>query len=182
SAFSSPPRVRDRHYSNTATVDFDAIFIPDHAERASLVIPFLSFYEVPLDRVQLLGLSTWQAPEMSIIGGIAEGAIFPRIYDRFLYGRTVEWFTSEFEARYERTPTEAEAQAFDVVGWLAAALSELPNAVVSRALIVERLQNTTHYEGLTGLVGVTASGAVRRQLAVFRVGRDGSAFEYQILR
>ncbi|NIQ94532.1 MAG: hypothetical protein GWN87_10185, partial [Desulfuromonadales bacterium] len=56
-------------------VDFDALFIPDYADRVGMIAPQLAYYGI--EELPLLGINGWNSPDLlRVAGAFVEGAIF----------------------------------------------------------------------------------------------------------
>jgi branched-chain amino acid transport system substrate-binding protein len=182
-AFESPPRASERHRSERSRVDFEALFIPDEGDRVALVLPFLSFVDVALGtRVRLLGLSSWADGDLAVSGDLAAGALFTRIYDEHMEDPGAAHFADVYRDRYQRTPSEAEAQAYDAVAFLVEVLAGVPAGGTDRAGLRQALQAAPPFAGLGSPLQLDRAGAVVRDLPLFSVDRSGYAGPYELLR
>lgn len=181
-AFRQAPRTRVRRLSHRSTVDFDAVFIPDNHHRVGLVIPFLSFWDVPVGRpTQLLGVSSWGGEGLEKAEALADGALFPMIFHRDMYYPPAGDFATRFEARFERAPSEAEAQAYDAIVMIAHSLSSLP-AAATREHLVDALVSGPWVDGVAGPMRFSEAGAVERDFSLFAADRNGSPGPFNLLR
>ncbi len=149
--------------TSDAEVAFDAVFLPDAAERVLNTAPVLSYYDVDPARVRYLGTALWDDPrvgrEPALVGA---------------------WFTapppenrSDFARRYRETygrdPPRLATLAYDAVA-LAAVLARGPRGAdfSDRALT-----SPSGFEGLDGIFRLRQDGMIERGLAVLEVRREG---------
>ncbi|MGC8927712.1 MAG: penicillin-binding protein activator [Myxococcota bacterium] len=117
-------------------VDFDALFIPDYYDKASLVVPAVAYEDVmftsakkkelenaqkvlgvdTIKPVQLLGANGWNSDELiKRMGKYAENAIF---IDGFFAGsenEATKKYVSIYSARYQTKPNLIDSQFYDTI-------------------------------------------------------------------
>ncbi len=145
---------------------FEALFIPDYAERIGLIAPQLAYYGV--QDVALLGINGWNDPELLRLGGkYVEGAVFTDGFYRYSPYPFVQAFVNSYFERFGAEPTILEAQGYDAAGILLAQLSrgeELTRDDLRIAL--GRLQN---YPGVAGATSFDAQGDAQKVLFLLQV-------------
>lgn len=182
SAFDSPPTSRTRRLSSVSSIDFQAVFIPDFHQRVGLLVHFLAFWDVPLDgRVQLLGISSWSGSGLQLGGELVDGALFSQVFHDTLYASRVTDFVQRFQEEFERSPTEAEAQAYDAVTLLIEVIDSIARHDLNRLVLRESLQSSAPVEGLVGPVQLDTSGGVVRELLVFSTDGEGYVGPHTLL-
>jgi ABC-type branched-subunit amino acid transport system substrate-binding protein len=140
-------------------IDFEALFIPDSHENASLIAPHLAFHEVR--GVRLLGPSGWNHTDLVRIGGRhVNGAIFTGDF----YPQSSYPFVTEFVRRFQQTfgsePSFLSAQGFDAANLL---MLQLARDRRTREQVAEGLLATRAYPGVSGVTSVRHDGnAVKR--------------------
>lgn len=148
---------------------FEALFIPDYAERVGLIAPQLPFYG--LRDLQLLGINGWNSPELlRRAGNFVEGAVFVDGFFRYSEYPFVKEFVNRSFERYGEEPTILEAQGFDAAGImlsLAGRADIRTRDELHRALA--RLQN---YPGVTGATSFDETGDAQKVLFLLQV-KDG---------
>jgi ABC-type branched-subunit amino acid transport system substrate-binding protein len=140
-------------------VDFDALFIPDSHENASLVAPHLAFHGVR--GVRLLGPSGWNHPDLVRIGGKhVNGAIFTGdFYPESSYPFVTE-FVRRFRQRFGEEPSYLSAQGFDAANLI---MLQLVRGQQTREQVAKGLLATRAYPGVSGVTSVRHDGnAVKR--------------------
>lgn len=165
-----------------ATVDFDALFIPDFHQRVARILPFLPVAGIQNGNggdgvaVQLLGLAGWQGKSMELAGGVAAGALYLDTFAGESAGGRPEEFSRTFFETTGRRPVDVEAETFDIT-WLlgsvtpaaAAASTATPNV---RANIIRKLPRSG-WSGVAGPLGFDRDGAPLRKPGVYRFDGDG---------
>jgi len=140
-------------------IDFEALFIPDSQENASLIAPHLAFHDVR--GVRLLGPSGWNDPDLVRIGGKhVNGAIFTGdFYPQSSYPFVIE-FVRRFRQTFGSEPSFLSAQGFDAANLL---MLQLARDRRTREQVVEGLLATRAYPGVSGITSVRHDGnAVKR--------------------
>jgi len=145
---------------------FEALFIPDYAERVGLIAPQLAYYEIR--DVTLLGINGWNDPELLRLAGVyVEGAVFCDGFYRYSPYPFVQSFVNSYFERFGEEPTILEAQGYDAAGILLAQLSrgeQLTRDDLRNAL--SRLQN---YPGVAGATSFDAQGDAQKVLFLLQV-------------
>jgi ABC-type branched-subunit amino acid transport system substrate-binding protein len=140
-------------------IDFEALFIPDSHENASLIAPHLAFHEVR--GVRLLGPSGWNHPDLVRIGGKhLDGAIFTGdFYLESSYPFVTE-FVRRFRQRFGSEPSFLSAQGYDAANLL---MLQLAGGGRTREEVAQGLLATRAYPGVSGITSVRPDGnAVKR--------------------
>lgn len=166
-------------------VDFDVLFIPDHAARVARLLPFLPGAGIQNGEggeqseagtaVQMLGLAAWQGQAMELSGGDAAGAIYLDTFAGETAGGRQEEFSRVFASATGRAPVDIEAETFDIV-WL---LGTLGRRVVeggkpdARAQLVRLLPRRDVWNGVAGGLRFDASGKPLRNFGVYRFDAGG---------
>ncbi|MBN2428358.1 MAG: penicillin-binding protein activator [Deltaproteobacteria bacterium] len=149
---------------------FEALFIPDYADRVGLLIPQLAYYGV--ENVQLLGISGWNDPELvKIAGKYVDGAVFPDgffVYSPYLF---VKDFVDRFQELYKQEPSILDAQGFDAAN-IVLKLFENPQ-VRTRDDFRDALGRLQNYPGVTGATTFDAFGEAQKVLYLLQV-RNGT--------
>lgn len=153
---------------------FDALFIPDYADRVGLLVPQLAYYS--LEPVQLLGINGWNSPDLVRVGGATvEGAVFVDGFFRDSPLPAVRSFVEQYQQKYGEEPSILAAQGFDAVGMLLSAL-ETPG-VRSREELRQALARLQNYHGVTGSTSFDPQGDAAKGLFLLQV-RDGQILSY----
>jgi ABC-type branched-subunit amino acid transport system substrate-binding protein len=149
-------RNRDlRHRKYETIVDFDAIFIPDRAEKIALIAPQLAFYDI--DRVLLLGTNLWHSDKLI---HMARDYVQEAIMTDLFYAEdpkvNVREFIAAFDGYYDQRPGFIEALAYDTAMINFHTLSH--PKIRSRKDLKDALKNLRNFEGVTGYTSFKESG------------------------
>jgi ABC-type branched-subunit amino acid transport system substrate-binding protein len=151
-------------------VDFDVLFIPDAANKVSLIAPGLAFHEIR--GVGLLGSSEWLDDELlrvarqHVAGSVISTPFYPQSDLPF-----VEEFVSAFRATFGDEPDSYAAQAFDAGNLV---LVQLAAGRVDREDVRDGLLKVRAYPGATGVLTMRPDGNARRR--PFLLGVKGRRF------
>jgi ABC-type branched-subunit amino acid transport system substrate-binding protein len=146
-------------------VDFDALFIPDHADKVGLILPQLRYYDV--HEVTLLGASGWNDPTLlEIAGRDARGAVFTDAFFARSAYPFVQEFVSRFYAAYGAEPDLLAAEGFDAATILR---NVMDDGVVSRDRLRRQLSGLRDFPGVSGLTSFGESGGTRKSLYLLTV-------------
>ncbi|MBF8250460.1 MAG: Peripla BP 6 protein [Deltaproteobacteria bacterium] len=138
--------------------DFDAVFIPDYADRVGLIVPQLAFYDVR--DVKLLGISGWNSPKLinmagdflsddvMIVDGFFSGSPRPQVID----------FVGAYRKTFGEEPGIVEALAYDTMGIV---LSVIPEGGDSRDGIKKTILKIKDYQGVSGNITFSGNDAER---------------------
>jgi ABC-type branched-subunit amino acid transport system substrate-binding protein len=149
-------------------VDFEALFIPEVAQKVGLFLPQLRFYDV--QDVLLLGASDWNDPKLvEIAGRDAEGAVFTDVFFPRSEFPMVEEFVSAYYAAYGEEPDALAAEGYDAASILRELLSE--EGLLSRSRLREALGHVRDFRGVSGLTSFDESGGTRKSLHLLTVRR-----------
>lgn len=141
-------------------VPFQAILLPDGAERLRAIGPMLAYYDVDSSNVRLLGTSIWEAgdvtTEPTLVGGwyAAPGPDERAAFDQ------------RYRAAFGSAPPAIAGLAYDATA-LAAALARDPAA---GGFTPARLTASDGFAGVNGIFRLRADGLNERGLAVYEVG------------
>ncbi len=148
---------------------FEALFLPDYADRISLVAPQLPFYG--LEDVQLLGTNGWNDPMLlKTAGKFVEGALFVDGFFRHSPYPFVQDFAENYFAAYGEDPTILEAQGYDAAGILLTLLND--PRTNSRAGLRWALAQMPFFPGVTGATRFDFQGEAIKTLYLLQI-KDG---------
>jgi branched-chain amino acid transport system substrate-binding protein len=152
-----------------SAVDFDALFIPDYADRVGLIAPQLAYYGI--EEIPLLGINGWNSPELiRIAGRYVEGAVFTDGFFRYSHYPFVKEFVNLYYEKYGEEPFILEAQGFDVAGILLSLLDR--SDVQTREDFRVALAQIQNYPGVTGATTFNHLGDAEKVLFLLQV-RNG---------
>jgi ABC-type branched-subunit amino acid transport system substrate-binding protein len=147
-------------------IDFDALFLPDAAESAGLILPQLHFFDVR--NVAFLGPHEWASPKLlEIAGAAAEGAVFADLFDAASPEPAVQGFVARYEESFGEAPTAQAAEAYDAARILRSLIegSQSPSSEQLRGLLL----GLRDFSGVCGIQGFTVRGEPRKKLHLTRV-------------
>lgn len=145
---------------------FQALFLPDYADRIKLIAPQLAFYG--LEGVQLLGPNGWNDAELPrLTHPFLEGAVFTDGFFAYSDYPFVQEFAEHYFSRYGEEPTILEAQGYDIAGILLTLLSD--SRVRSREDLRRALAQLQNYPGVTGATRFDFIGEADKILFLLQV-------------
>jgi len=141
-------------------VDFEAVFIPDSAERVAMIAPQLVYHDV-VD-VWLLGTSLWASPQLiPLAGDYLQGAIFTSGFFSSSGTEEVESFVEEYRTNYESEPGLLAATGYDTIKFLRAIVkATIPK---TRNEMRDAIVQSRPYNGITGEISFDQRGEVKTQ-------------------
>ena len=148
---------------------FHALFIPDFADRISLIAPQLMFYGIK--DTTLLGINGWNSPDLAERAGrFLKDAVF---VDAFFPGSNtpeVKFFIERYRQTYAEDPSILEAQAFEAANILLRSIDD--PAVTNREELRQKLANLGDFHGITGTIGFDIFGEARKDLYLLGFKRN----------
>lgn len=149
-------------------VDFDALFIPDVAQKVGLILPQLRFYDI--SDVTYLGGSEWNSPELAERGGReAMRTIFVDEFFAWSSQPHIESFVQRYYAAYGRAPDSYAAEGYDAAMLLRGLIQA--DGLLSREQLRRRILSVRNYSGMTGLTSFDRTGGTRKSPSVLTVNR-----------
>lgn len=136
-------------------IEFDALFIPDYADRVGLIAPQLAYYNVI--GVTLLGTSTWNSPELVSEGGkYVDESLFVAGFFMDSQNPRIKQFVEDFRNTFKSDPTILEGQAYDAADLCVQILTE--QEIYSHRQMRDGLAGVTAFDGVSGLTSFDAEG------------------------
>ena len=154
---------------------FHTLFIPDYADRISVIAPQLVFYGIK--DVSLLGINGWNSPDLIVKAGrFLKDAVFVDTFYPQSKKPEVQRFMDLYRQVYQEEPTILSAQGFD----LATLLLQIINdpEVGNRDDLRRKLDDLNNYLGVTGTTGFDLYGEAIKQLYLLQIKR-GKIVELQ---
>ncbi len=150
-------------------LDFEAIFIPDGAEKAGMILPQLTYFDV-VD-VYRLGTNLWHNEKLlQSTGQYMQEVVIPEIFFAESRNEQVKEFVRLFEETYSEKPGFLEAVAYDTAMILFQTVNRA--GVDSREAVKNELLKTKDFHGVTGLTSFDQNGNARKQLYLLKVEGD----------
>ncbi|MBI5234260.1 MAG: penicillin-binding protein activator [Deltaproteobacteria bacterium] len=148
-----------------ATIEADALFIPDYHETVVQIAPHLAYYDIK--NVRLLGANGWNSKKLIELGGShVEGAVF---VDGFFAGskrRATREFVENFKRFFGREPGFLEAQAYDSAMIV---FQSIAAGAEDRESLKTRLMELRDFEGATGNISFDEKGEAGKRLFLLTV-------------
>ncbi|HMQ11229.1 MAG TPA: penicillin-binding protein activator [Oligoflexia bacterium] len=154
-------------------INFEAIFIPDGAQRAKRIFPTLRYYNV--SGVTLLGTNLWDTDDFidHNIKNAAQGSIILSAFYKNKRAPHVQSFVQNFYNKFKSEPGILSAQAYDTAS---IALSTIfNNPPRSSADLNRSLRQIKNFAGVTGEIYINNNGETRRKLTPLLI--DGDKFK-----
>ena len=140
-------------------VDFDAILLPEGGSLLGSLAPLLSYYEIDLTKVKVLGTGLWQDPmlfnEPQLQGGWFAA---PEV-------EKANAFIERYIDFYGQTPPRIVTLGYDAI----ALVSNIVRTQRAPTFNQRTLTEPNGFDGLDGIFRFHKSGLVERGLAVFEV-------------
>jgi branched-chain amino acid transport system substrate-binding protein len=128
-------------------IDFDAVFIPDNAQKVSLIAPQFPFHKV--FRVRFLGTSLWQSPELvEQAAEYLQGAVFPSGFSVQSDSAAVKQFVALYRKTYETEPGILAAAGYDTLMFLSHVLFK--QAPKTRQDLQRAMRASKDFTGISG--------------------------------
>jgi ABC-type branched-subunit amino acid transport system substrate-binding protein/predicted negative regulator of RcsB-dependent stress response len=157
---------RFRHKKYEVVLDFDAIFIPDTAEKIAQIAPQLAFYDI--DRVLLLGTNLWHSDKLiHTARDYVQEAIMADAFYAEDSKESVQKFIIAFDELHGQRPGFIEALAYDAAMINFNTLSN-PD-IQSRKDMTDALKNLRNFEGVTGYTSFKKNGDSDKQLYLLQI-------------
>ena len=130
-------------------IDFDAVFLPDIAQRIAMIAPQLVYHDIK--GVLLIGTSLWQSPELvEAAGDYIQGAIFPSGFFEKSGEPGVEGFVEKYKENYDSSPGTLAAVGYDTVRLLKYLMEH--EGARTRAGLKRALFRCPDFPGVTGMI------------------------------
>ena len=155
-----------RHKKYEVVLDFDAIFIPDNADKIALIAPQLAFSDI--DNVLLIGTNLWHSDKLiHMAGDYVQKAIMADAFYAKDPNKNVQEFIAVFEELHGQRPGFMEALAYDTAMINAYTLSK--PEIRSRKDLKDALKNLTDFKGVTGYTSFKENGDSTKQLYLLQI-------------
>lgn len=150
-------------------VDFDALFIPDVAQKVGLILPQLRFYDVR--NVIYMGPRDWNDPELlKIAGRDARGSVFVDGFWADDPDPKTQQFVTRYKAAFGSLPDATAASAYDAAVMLRA-IVEYEGQLSSRRMR-DALLDVKSFDGVSGLDAFDEVGGPRMELQLLTIDRS----------
>jgi branched-chain amino acid transport system substrate-binding protein len=151
---------------------FDAIFIPDDAKIVSQIAPYLPFYDAK--NVVLLGPNTWNSPQLINRGqNNVNGALFVDGFTSLTANPESRVFVKNFKDTFNLTPGVLEAQGYDAMNIIIAAMNKAISDKgikgINREIFRGYIIDLGSFTGATGKMKIEKNGDIDKELFVLGV-------------
>jgi ABC-type branched-subunit amino acid transport system substrate-binding protein len=175
-------------------IAYSLLYIPDRYDHAAIVAAFLPYFNVELRTtefpdpnmlrkkhgghvpqvVQLVGGAGWHHPSLPLRGGTAvQGALLVDTFAGELGGDVAAQFVGDFQARTNRAPSSAAAEAFDAATLVAQARAATAGAPADlRARFRTTLARGKLDDGACGPARMDVDGELDRNYTTLEVQGD----------
>lgn len=147
-------------------VEYEALFVPAHAESMPLIASQLAFYDTDASSVMLLGSSLWDAPALLRNNGeYMRGSHFPTADHSGVRG-----FNTRFKATYSSDPHALAPLAYDTMTLLA---DLVDNGLQDGIDMEELLKREAGFRGVTGAYRFAKDGTTSRAYNIMTIRGRG---------
>ena len=141
-------------------LQYEAIFIPAHADRVGLILPELVYYNI--SDIPILGGNGLNSPDLIRIGGkYAEGVIFVDGFFPLSENPIVKEFVDRYRTFFNKEPDIYSANSYDAAMII---LEIIKNGAKNREDVKNGLLNLIDYNGVSGITTVQSSGDSEKAL------------------
>ena len=151
-----------RNLETLGDVNFDAILLPEGGSMLGSLAPLLSYYEIDLSKVKVLGTGLWR-DQMLFNEPQLQGGWFAAPEDDL-----ANQFIERYQKAFSRTPPRLVTLGYDAMALIANIVRTQRAPTFSNRI----LTNPDGFAGLDGIFRFHRSGLVERGLAVFEVASD----------
>lgn len=151
-----------RNMEALGDVSFDAILLPEGGVMLGSIAPLLSYYEIDLNKVKVLGTGLWQDP-MLFNEPQLQGGWFAAPEDDL-----ANQFIERYQSAFQSTPPRIVTLGYDAMALVANIVRTQRAPRFSNRI----LTNPDGFAGLDGIFRFHRTGLVERGLAVFEVTTD----------
>lgn len=148
-----------RNLETLGDVDFDAILLPEGGTILGTLAPLLSYYEIDLNKVKVLGTGLWH-DEMLFNEPQLQGGWFAAPEDDL-----ADKFIERYSIFFSRTPPRLVTLGYDAMALVANIVRTQKAPTFSDKIIT----NPNGFVGLDGIFRFHRSGLVERGLAVYEI-------------
>jgi branched-chain amino acid transport system substrate-binding protein len=158
----------------------DVLFVPQYAFELPNILKQVRAAGWKKD---IIGGDAWEASDlMENCGDLCKGLYFSSHFCALGAKGKALTFVDEYQARTRQTPTAFGALGYDATLLMFEAISQLDgftgNLFVDRAAIKDKLASIQGFEGVSGVVKMTASGDPAKSAVVIRINEQGQFESY----
>ncbi len=159
--------------ASESMADFGAIFIPDSIEKAGMILPQLSYYNI--SGVYILGTNLWHNDKfVRITKGYSNNVIVTDGFFARSKNPQVRSFVESYGKAYGEIPGFIEAVAYDTA--MLAMETMVSNNISSRTRMKDTLLGVRDFPGVTGKTSFGPDGDAVKNVYILRA-KDGGFVE-----
>jgi len=143
-------------------VDFDAILLPEGGSLLGSLAPLLSYYEIDLTKVKVLGTGLWQDPMLFNEPQLQGGWFAAPEQEQ------ADAFITRYEDAFGITPPRLVTLGYDAMALVSNIVREQHAPTFSDAVLTD----PSGFKGLDGIFRFHRTGLSERGLAVYEVSSD----------
>lgn len=148
---------------------FEALFVPDQYRKASIIAPYLAFYD--LNDVVLMGNNAWNSVRLlEEAGEYVRDAVFVDGFFAESEMPHVRRFVDDFDRAFDRKPRVLEAQGYDSLLILEDAFHQAHPR--TREGVRDALGRISGYPGLSGATSFDEEGRAVKRLYLLTVDQN----------
>lgn len=144
---------------NPPSAPIDALLLAVAGDQLGQAVPLLTFYDISPDQVRIVGPAYWARETSRLVAVPGVWYAAPDPAQRASFGQ-------QYSAKYGAPPRELSSLAFDAAG--------VARIVSDSGFTPDALTRPEGFAGADGVFALQPDGQVRRGLAIFEVGRNGS--------
>ena len=149
----------DIRISETVPLSYTSIMLADDARSMMRVLPLLERYNLPLNKILLLGTGIWHEPNILQIQEL-EGAVFAAPDHQKL-----EIFEQRYKKAYGAKPVQIASLAYDGVGLAVALMRQNPQSPFD----INNITNPNGFMGVGGVFRFHNNGLSERGLSILQI-------------
>ncbi len=143
-----------------ASVDFQALFIPDAPTKTGLILPQLVYHDIT--HVQLLGTNLWYSSDLiDMAGPYCQGAILTAGFADNTVSLQNQEFVRNFKSHYQSRPNFIAAVSYDTTRMLLQVMSR--KNIHFRSELKDDLLMLKPFQGVTGRTTFKPSGEAEKR-------------------
>jgi branched-chain amino acid transport system substrate-binding protein len=167
-------------------IEFDALFIPDTADRIALIASAVTAEDMIVERdpkllekiektlgrevkpITLLGTSAWNSPELPKKAGRAvENAIFADVSFDAASDDATKKFVAAYRKHFKRRPEKHEALLYDATRFLRELMAT--GRPESTDALREKMHRAENFHGVTGEISFQSGNEARRKVKILTI-------------
>jgi branched-chain amino acid transport system substrate-binding protein len=158
----------------------DVLFVPQYAHELPNLLKQI---RAAGWRKDIMGGDAWEASDlMENCGDLCKGLYFSSHFGALGAKGKALAFVEQYQARTHQSPTAFAALGYDATELMLEAISQLDgltgNLFTDRAAVREKLAAIQGFEGVSGVVNMTASGDPAKSAVVIRINEQGQFESY----